>query len=104
METRKIIEANVIFSFYKDTDLFKDYINKIDPFTFFELEESQFYYNMGANLIRQGFKVIDQVSIETWLTDKPSSRDLFNEYGGFDTIKQIREPINKKVLQAYYFL
>lgn len=102
MESRKIIEANVIFSFYKDTDLFKDYVDKIDSFKFFELEESQFYYNMGANLVKQGYKVIDPVSIEAWLSDKPSSKDLFEEYGGYNTIKEIKDLVVIDNFEKYY--
>ena len=102
MESRKIIEANVVFSFYKDTDLFLDYINKIDSMKFFELEESQFFYNVGSNLIKQGYKVIDPVSIEAWLVDKPASKKLYEEYGGFNTIKEIQDIVILDNFEKYY--
>ena len=102
MDNRKIVEANVIFSLLKNTDLFKDYMNKLDIFNSFVLEESQFFFSMGLNLIKQNYKIIDEVAIENYLIDKPSTKQLYIEYGGWNTIKEMLSIVEVKNFEKYY--
>lgn len=102
MQNRKIIEANVIFSLYKNPDLYKDYINKLDIFNSFELEESQFFYSIGSNIIKQGYNVIDEVAMEAYLIDKPNTKDIYYEYGGWKTIKEMIGIVEIDNFEKYY--
>lgn len=102
VQNRKIIEANVVFCMYKNIDLFKDYGNKLDIFKSFELEESQFYYSIGLNLVKQGFKVLDEVALESYFTDKPSSKEIYLEYGGWNIIKEMINIVELKNFEKYY--
>jgi replicative DNA helicase len=96
----KIVESNFIFSLYKDPELF-DEINFNVNHEYFEFEESKIYFSMIQNMIKQNYKSIDEVSIENYLANKPSTKLIYEEYGGYNTIKEIKNIIDIKNFNKY---
>ena len=96
----RIIESNFIFSLYKELELF-DELNIEITQDHFELEESKTYFSMVLNMFNQNYKVIDEVSIENYLTGKPATRELYDSYGGYRTIKEIKSIVNVDNFEKY---
>ncbi len=89
----KIIESNFIFSLYTDLELFDDLDTEITV-DYFETEEGKLYFSMLSNMRKQNYKQIDEVSVENYLTNKPSTRELYDKYGGFSTISELKNIVN----------
>ena len=97
-----LIESNFIFSLYKDIDLFRDYITKVDAVKHFEKEESIFYYNMGRELVKQGYNSIDQIAVATYLDDKPSLKTFFIQLGGWKELNSMIQAVEEKNVHKYW--
>ena len=97
-----MIESNLIFGLYKDIDTFHEYISKINPINDFEKEESIFYYTMGREIIKQGYKNIDQLAVATYLQDKPSLKSFYDSLGGWQTIHDITSIANENNVDKYF--
>lgn len=102
LDKREQIECSFIFTFYKDMSLLSDYsmtvINGEDIIT----EDGQFYYGLILGLSKAGYQVADSMSIHTYLEDKKSIKDKFEERGGFSTVKDITDIINVNNLDGNY--
>lgn len=102
LDKREQIECSFIFTFYKDMSLLPDYsmtvINGEDIIT----EDGQFYYGLILGLSKAGYQVADSMSIHTYLEDKKSIKDKFEERGGFSTVKDITDIINVNNLDGNY--
>lgn len=96
----KIVESNFIFSIYKDLELFDEVENTI-TLDDFELKESKLYYSILVNMIKQRYESIDEVSLENYLSDKPATKELFDKYGGYNTIEEIKLIVNIKNFEKY---
>ena len=99
---KDIVESSFIFSMYREVDLFHDYMDKVDAINFFEKEESIFYYTLGRELVKQGYKSIDQLAVATYLLDKPALNSYYEELGGWKTIKDITNIVNESNIEKYY--
>ena len=98
----ELIESNFIFSLYKDTDIFLDFISKVDPIKHFTNEESIFFFTMGRDLIKSGYSVIDQVAIETFLDTKPNLKSMYIKYGGWREVLTIMNIVEQKNVYKYW--
>ena len=98
----ELIESNFIFSLYKDTDIFLDFISKVDPIKHFTNEESIFFFTMGRDLIKSGYSVIDQVAIETFLDTKPNLKSMYIKYGGWREVSTIMNIVEQKNVYKYW--
>jgi replicative DNA helicase len=65
-------------------------------------EDGQFYYGLILGLSKAGYQVADSMSIHTYLEDKKSIKDKFEERGGFSTVKDITDIINVNNLDGNY--
>lgn len=97
---RDIIESNFIFSLYKDLELFDDLEVDITS-DYFELEASKIYFSMLSNMFNQGYRSIDEISIENYLSDKPSTRNMYESFGGYRTIMELVSIVNLDNFNKY---
>lgn len=97
---RDAIECNWIFSLYKNISAIGDY--KIDPSEDLITEDGKFYYGLANALFKAGYTVIDNMSIYTYIEDKKTIKKMFEERGGYQTIKDITDCINDSNIDAYY--
>jgi len=53
-------------------------------------------------LYKHGFKSFDNISIYTFLEDKPTVKEKFESMGGYKTVEELRGLVNIENLEAYY--
>lgn len=92
-ENRAIIEGNLIGCLWKEPDLYYDF-NEINVNEDFMTEDGKFYYSLGLNMYKLGYKVFDETSVYTYLKDKSVIKNGFDNRGGYTQIKELIEIIN----------
>ena len=102
-ENRNSIEASFIFCLWKQPDLYSDYssINENNDETI-KTEDGIFYYSLGKQLYKQGFKAFDNVSVYTFLEDKPTVKKHFDKLGGYKTVEELRSLVDVENIDAYF--
>lgn len=100
LQQRGIIEGNVVGCLYSNNELFrdnKDILNEKD----FVTMEGRLFYRIGYEITKSGVKDIDEIAIRTYLDGKASLTEIFEEYGGINTIKDLKK-INVDNFEAYF--
>jgi replicative DNA helicase len=100
MVNRDVIEGNFIMSLWKTPELFYDYDINIERDLL--TEDGKFYYTLGNSIIQKGHKVLDELTILTFLNDFPSMLDQYQQKGGFRQIKEMIHVIESKNIEAYF--
>ncbi len=92
-----IAESNLIGVLYKSPDLFSEIgINKD------ELSDSGlFYYSLGEKLYEAKYDTFDEISVYTVLDNNKGLKDTWDNYGGWNTIKEIMAGVSVKNHEAY---
>lgn len=101
VSNREKIECNFIFCLYKDSTLIDDYRNvenTVDIIT----PDGIFYYGIAQNLERTGHKVFDNITIDTYLTNKEALKKGYEERGGYRTIQELTSLIDADNIDGYY--
>lgn len=98
---RNEIEGNFIMSLYKEPELIDDFSNIVNGEDILT-DDGCFYYGLAQNMYKMGYKVFDNVSINTYLKDKKVLRDGFERRGGFRTIQDITSIIDTENIEANY--
>lgn len=98
-EGRDQVEASFVFSLWKDLTQFDDY--KISN-NFLQNEDAKFYYYLGKALREQGFQVCDNITIDTYLKDKPESRRRFESLGGWNQCQILMNLVNQENTAANF--
>ena len=102
-EGREAIEASFIFCLYKNPELFADYLNLNEgEDKTIKTEDGKFYFSMGKRMYAQGLKSFDHVSIYTFLENKPTVKEHFEELGGYNSIEELRSLVSTDNIDAYY--
>jgi replicative DNA helicase len=99
IEQRGIIEGNVVGCLYNNNEQFletKDIIQEKDFIT----EEGRLFYKIGLEISKQGVNIIDETALKTFLYGKEALSEIFDEYGGFSTIKDLKA-VNSENFDAY---
>lgn len=65
-------------------------------------EDAQFYFMLGKQLYKQGFKTFDNITVYTYLDDKSTVKKDFEERGGYKEVEQLKALINVDNVEAYY--
>lgn len=88
---------------WKDPDLYSDYLrlNEKNDKTL-QTEDGIFYFSLGKQLYKQGFKSFDNMTIYTFLEDKPNVKKSFDERGGYREVESLRELVDIDNVDAYY--
>ena len=100
---RNAVEASFIFCLWKQPDLYSDYgaLNDNNDETI-KTEDGTFYYSLGKQLYKQGFKAFDNVSVYTFLEDKPTVKKHFEKLGGYKTVEELRSLVDVENTDAYF--
>lgn len=100
---RESAEGTFVFCLWKQPDLYSDYvkINENNDKTLLT-EDGEFYYSLGKQLYKQGYKSFDNVSIYTYLEDKKNLKEHFEELGGYRAVEELRSLVNADNIDAYY--
>ena len=101
VKNREQIECNFIFCLWKDPSLIDDYKNVVNG-TDIITEDGMFYYGICQQMIKAGIDVFDNISVETFLSDKEVLKKGFEERTGFRAVKEITELLNIENIDAYY--
>lgn len=100
---RESAEATFIFCLWKQPDLYDDFsrVNTQDDETL-KTEDGIFYFSLGRQMFNQGFKSFDNVTIYTFLENKPTVKKHFDELGGYPTVSELCSLVNVENIDAYY--
>ena len=100
---RESAEATFVFCLWKQPDLFDDFqrINANDDQTL-KTEDGTFYFSLGRQMYNQGFRSFDNVTIYTFLENKPTVKKHFDELGGYATVSELCSLVNPENVDAYY--
>lgn len=101
IKNREKIECNFIFCLYKDTSLIEEYENVINAVDILTVD-GIFYYGIAQNLYKSGHKVFDNITIDTYLTNKENLRKGYEERGGYRTIQDLISLIDVDNVEGYY--
>lgn len=85
---RNAVEASFIFCLWKQPDLYSNYgaLNDNNDETI-KTEDGTFYYSLGKQLYKQGFKAFDNVSVYTFLEDKPTVKNILKSLAAIRQLK-----------------
>lgn len=100
-EGREQVECNFIMALFKDPTLIDSYKNVVideDILT----KDGKFYYGLLQALDKAGFQQFDDMSVITFLEDKPTVRKEFEKRGGIETLHEILSIVNVNNIDTYY--
>lgn len=100
IQQRGIIEGNVIGCLFNNNELFKDNKETLQEKDFITIE-GRLLYRMGDEITKLGIKEMDEISIMSYLDGKNSLSEMFEEYGGMATIKDLKK-INIENFESYF--
>ena len=100
---REKVEACFVFACWSNPDLFADYkeINVGKDETLQD-KDAQFYWMLGRGMWEQGVRKFDHISIEAFLTNNKKVKKKFEEYGGYQTIKDLQDLVDPENVEGYY--
>ena len=100
---RKEIEAPFVFCLWKDPDLYDEYkfVNEKDENTL-RTEDAQFYFYLGRGMYKAGYKQFDDISVYTFLQDKPDIKKKFDDYGGYHEVETLKNLVSEENVDAYF--
>jgi len=101
VKNRPIIEGNLIGCLWKDPDLYYDF-KDIDANDDLLTDDGKFYYSLGLQMYKLGYKIFDETSVYTYLDDKEVLKNGFDSHGGYTQIKELIEIINISNAETYY--
>ena len=92
---REQTEASFVFCLWKDPQRYDDYktVNEGTDKTLI-CEEPLFYFLIGRGIRRQGFQTIDNITVDTYLADKPTLRKHFEELNGWRACKAMMDLVD----------
>lgn len=96
LENRLTTEGNVIASIFSDPLLLHDYNLKSSDFI---TKDGAFYFALAMQLDKKGFSVFDEVTILSNMSENVLS--VFEEKGGYETIKNLTDIVNVKNSDTY---
>lgn len=100
---REQTEAAWTFCLWEDPELYEDYkhVNEGKDKTL-KSKDAIFYFNLGKALYNSGFRNFDAITLETFLNDKPEIKKKYDGYGGWQTVKELRELVNINNTDGYF--
>lgn len=99
---REIIEANFIFCLWKNPDLYGDYEKEVKADRDFLTPDGKFYYSLGYEMYKLGYKSFDDASIYSYVEGKEVLKEGFSRRGGYKTVDEIKRILNEENIDTYY--
>ena len=102
-ERRAEIEAPFVFCLWKNPELYDDYkfVNETED-NVIRTKDALFYFNLGKGLYKAGYRNFDHISIYTFLQDKESIKNQFENYGGFKEVEEFKGLVDVENVEAYF--
>ena len=102
-ENRTQIEASFVFCLWKDPQRFDDFkdVNVGNDKTL-NCDEAVFYFKIGRAIYQQGFQNIDNITVDTYLSDKPTLRDIYVELNGWKTCRSMMNLVDPENTNGFY--
>lgn len=96
-------EAAFVFCLWKDPELFGDYLS-INDGKNKTLKDSDavFYYMLGRAMYVQGYKSFDNMSVLTFIDNKPEIKKKFESFGGYREVNNLIQLVNPDNVDAYF--
>lgn len=100
---RERTEGCFVFSVWKEPSLYEDFkdVNVGKDKTLIN-EDAIFYWNLGKAMYQSGLKNFDAISIEEFLTNKKEAKKHFDEFGGYSTVKELKDLSDPENVNAFY--
>lgn len=97
------IEASFVFCLWKDPQRYDDFkdVNEGTDKTL-TCEDAIFYFRIGRSIRKQGFQTIDNITVDTYLSDKPKLRTQFEELNGWRTCKEMLGLVDSENTDSYF--
>ena len=97
------IEACFVMSLWCEPELYEEYLklNENGDETLRD-KDAQFYFKLGKMMYKQGFRDFDHVTLETYLSTQPRAKKKFEEYGGYNEVKQLMNLIDSTNVNGYF--
>lgn len=100
---REQTEASFVFCLWKDPQLFDDYKNvNVGTDKTLICKEPVFYFEVGRGIRQQGFQNIDNITLDTYLSDKPTLRNHYNELNGWESCKRMVDLLDTDNTAGYF--
>lgn len=100
---REQTEASFVFCLWKDPQRYDDYKNVNEGANKNLIcEEPLFYFLIGRGIRRQGFSNIDNITLDTYLSDKPTLRKHYEELNGWKACKVMMDLVDAENTDSYY--
>lgn len=102
-KNRDEIEAPFVFCFWKDPDLYDDYkfVNEKNDETL-KSKDAKFYFDLGRALYNAGFRKFDNITVYSFLQDRPNVKETFEDYGGYREVESLKQLVNVENVDAYF--
>lgn len=101
-EQREMIEANTIFCLWRNPDLYGDYEKEIRADRDLLTEDGRFYYSLGYEMYKLGYKSFDDASIYSYVEGKETLKNGFARRGGYKSVDEIKKILNEDNIDTYY--
>jgi replicative DNA helicase len=101
-EQREMIEANMIFCLWRNPDLYGDYEKEIRADRDLLTEDGRFYYSLGYEMYKLGYKSFDDASIYSYVEGKETLKNGFARRGGYKSVDEIKKILNEENIDTYY--
>ena len=97
---REMIEGNVIGLLWKNLDTLSEF--KEIKSDWFITQDARLYFYIVDGMKKQGYTLIDEISLATFLQNEPTIKKLFDERGGYRTINNLSVLLNKDNFFKYH--
>ena len=96
-------EASFVFCLWKDPQKYDDFKDvNVGTDKTLTCEEPLFYFLLGRGIRKQGFSNIDNITVDTYLADKPTLRKHFEELNGWRACKCMMDLLDPENTDAYF--
>jgi replicative DNA helicase len=100
---REQTEASFVFCLWKDPQRYDDYKNvNVGTDKTLSCEETVFYFSVGRGIRQQGFQNIDNITVDTYLADKPTLRKHYQELNGWEACKRMMDLLDVENTDGYF--
>lgn len=100
---REQTEASFVFCLWKDPQRYDDYKEvNVGTDKTLSCEEPVFYFLVGRGIRQQGFQNIDNITVDTYLADKPTLRKHYQELNGWEACKRMMNLLNVDNTDGYF--
>ena len=102
-KNRERVEAPFVMCLWRDPTLYDDYkkLNENDDESIIT-EDAKFYFELGKAMHKNGFRNFDNMTVSTFLADKPTIKDKFEECGGYREVENLKALCDPNNVDAYY--